>query len=81
MRKTLIAMLGLAALVVWALPAFAGVAGDPPKAQQWAPLDGRAGAIGALAKSGNYTATLSGTVVKQASATTTWSRRRSRPRA
>jgi len=57
---------------VWALPAFAGVAGDPPKAQQWSPLDGRAGAIGALAKSGNYTATLSGTVVKQASATTTW---------
>ncbi|HYJ31654.1 MAG TPA: hypothetical protein VE326_00375, partial [Candidatus Binatia bacterium] len=25
-----------------------------------------------MAKSGNYTATLSGTVVKQASATTTW---------
>lgn len=72
MRKTLIAMLGLAALVVWALPAFASSAGDPPKAQQWVPLDGRAGAIGALAKSGNYTATLSGTVVKQASATTTW---------
>lgn len=72
MRKTLIAMLGLAALVVWALPAFAGVAGDPPKAQQWVPLDGRSGAIGALAKSGNYTATLSGTIVKQASATTTW---------
>ncbi len=72
MRKTLIAMLGLAALVVWALPAFAGVAGDPPKAQQWSPLDGRAGAIGALAKSGNYTATLSGTLVKQASATTTF---------
>lgn len=72
MRKTLIAMLGLAALVVWAVPTFAGVAGDPPKASQWVPLDGRAGAIGALAKSGNYTATLSGTIVKQASATTTW---------
>jgi hypothetical protein len=72
MRKTLIAMLGLAALAVWALPVLAGVASDPPKAQQWVPLDGRAGAIGALAKSGNYTATLSGTIVKQASATTTW---------
>ena len=72
MRKTLIAMLGLAALAVWALPALAGVKSDPPKAQQWVPLDGRAGAIGALAKSGSYSATLSGTVVKQASTTTTW---------
>jgi hypothetical protein len=72
MRKTLIAMLGLAAIVVWALPAFAGVSSDPPVTSQFVPLDGRAGAIGALAKSGNYTATLSGTLVKQASATTTW---------
>jgi hypothetical protein len=72
MRKTLIAMLGLAALVVWALPAFAGV-GDPPLAREFIPLDARAGAVGALAKAGsNPGATLSGTVVKSASATTTF---------
>src|SRR6185295_16803919 len=52
MRKTLIAMLGLAALVVWALPAFAGT-GDPPYARELIPLDARAGALGALAKTGN----------------------------
>jgi hypothetical protein len=72
MRKTLIAMLGLATSVMWAMPALAGLAGDPPKLREHVPLDGRAGAIGALAKNGNYTATLSGTVVKQASATTVW---------
>jgi hypothetical protein len=72
MRKTLIAMLGLAALVVWALPAFAG-AGDPPYAREMIPLDARAGAVGALAKTGNNPgATLSGTIVKSASATTTF---------
>ena len=72
MRKTLIAMLGLATLVVGAMPALAGVSSDPPKASEYVPLDARAGALGALAKNGNYSATLSGTVVKQASATTTW---------
>ena len=72
MRKTLIAMLGLAALVVWALPAFAGV-GDPPYAREIIPLEARAGAVGALAKTGNNPgATLSGTVVKSASATTSY---------
>jgi len=76
MRKTLIAMLGVAALAVWALPALAApasnTANDPPKAAQPVPIEARGGNLGALAKSGNYTATLSGTVVKQASATTTW---------
>jgi len=72
MRKILSAMFGLAALAVWALPALAGVAIDPPKAQMAVPPALRAGAIGALARHQDYTATLSGTIVKQASATTTW---------
>jgi hypothetical protein len=72
MRKTLIAMLGLAALVVWALPAFAG-AGDPPYARELIPLDAKSGALGASAKNGNNPgATLSGTIVKSAAATTTF---------
>ncbi|HET9950979.1 MAG TPA: FlgD immunoglobulin-like domain containing protein [Candidatus Eisenbacteria bacterium] len=58
----------------WAVPALAGVAfNDPPKAFAPIPLENRAGAIGAMAKSGtNYQATLSGTLIKQASATTSW---------
>lgn len=74
MRKTLFALLGLVAIGSWAVPALAGVAiSDPPKASAPIPLENRAGAIGAMAKSGtNYQATLSGTLIKQASATTTW---------
>jgi hypothetical protein len=58
----------------WAVPALAGVAvSDPPKASAPIPLENRAGAIGAMSKSGtNYQATLSGTLIKQASATTSW---------
>src|SRR5512143_2380427 len=73
MRKTLFALLGLAAIGTWAVPALAGVSlTGPPKASEPIPLENRAGAIGAMAKSGNFQATLSGTLIKQASATTSW---------
>ncbi len=73
MRKTLFALLGLVAVGLWAVPVLAGVtAHDPPKAYAPIPLENRAGAIGAMAKNGNYQATLSGSMIKQASATTTW---------
>jgi len=73
MRKTLFALLGLVAIGMWAVPALAGVAvSDPPKAFAPIPLENRAGAVGAMAKSGSYQATLSGTLIKQASATTSW---------
>lgn len=73
MRKTLFALLGLVAIGTWAVPALAGVTlNGPPKAAAPIPLENRAGAIGAMAKSGNYQATLSGTLIKQASATTSW---------
>ena len=73
MRKTLFALLGLVAVGMWAVPALAYVTpSDPPKASAPIPLENRAGAIGAMAKSGNYQATLSGTIIKQAAATTSW---------
>lgn len=79
MRKTLFALLGLVAVGMWAVPVLASTANNgPPKAFAPIPLENRAGAIGAMAKSGNYQgaakyqATLSGTLIKQASATTTW---------
>ena len=73
MRKTLFALLGLVAIGVGAVPALAGVANnDPPKAFAPIPLENRAGAIGATAKSGTNQATLSGTLIKQANATTSW---------
>jgi len=74
MRKTLFALLGLVAIGSWAVPALAGVAvNDPPKASSPILLENRAGNIGAMAKSGtNYQGTLSGTLIKQASATTSW---------
>lgn len=73
MRKNLFALLGLVAVGFWAVSAQAGVAvNDPPKASAHIPLEDRAGAVGDMARSGNYQATLSGTLIKQASATTTW---------
>src|SRR5262245_36460222 len=73
MRKTLFALLGLVAIGMWAVPALAYVASvDPPKAIAPIPLENRAGAISNLAKGGNYQATLSGTLIKQAAATTSW---------
>jgi hypothetical protein len=63
MRKTLIAMLGLAALALWVFPAVAGTSLDPPRLMHVVPYEGRPGA----------SATLSGTVVRSAAATTTWS--------
>jgi hypothetical protein len=81
MRKTLFALLGLVAVGLWAVPVLAGVTShDPPKASAPIPLEDRAGAIGAMARSGNsnyqaarnYQATLSGSMIKQASATTSW---------
>jgi len=76
MRKTLFAMLGLVALGLWAIPAVAapltsGV--DGPKVHpDPVPLENRAGAIGAFARGESNQATLSGTLIKQAAATTAW---------
>src|SRR5262245_31314224 len=71
MRKTLFAMLGLVALGLWALPAMAAVSNDPPKAKAPIPLDNRAGIWQSRAE-GNYKGTLSGALIKQSQATTTW---------
>src|SRR5256886_16773174 len=71
MRKTLVAMLGLVALGLWALPALAAFSNDPvkdpPPVAEYNPLENRtafqnraAGRIGSL----------SGNVIKQADATT-----------
>ena len=64
MRKTLIAMLGLVAIGMWAFPAVAGVTSDPPPAKEYQPLDGRSGSVGASAAGGNSRMTLSGTTLK-----------------
>jgi hypothetical protein len=64
MRKTLIAMLGLVAIGMWAFPAVAGVTSDPPPAKEYQPLDGRSGPVGASAMGGNSKMTLSGTTLK-----------------
>jgi hypothetical protein len=78
MRKTLFAMLGLAAIGVWALPALAApiaggqqAADGPAKVSEPVPLDGRAGAIGAMARNTPFTGTLSGTLIKQSTVATT----------
>ncbi len=81
MRKTLIAMLGLVALGLWALPALAVISGpdpmkDPPKVSYPIPLDNRAG-ISQRQLGGTYQGahkgTLSGTLINNSSvATTTW---------
>jgi len=76
MRKTLFAMLGLVALGLWALPALAAVSNDPqkapPKAYEAIPLENRAGAAFQSRTGGSYQGTLSGALIKQAQATTTW---------
>src|SRR6267143_3211494 len=75
MRKTLFAMLGLVALGLWALPTLAAVSNDPlkdpPKASAPLPAENRPG-IWQQRAGGNYQGTLSGTLIKQAQATTTW---------
>jgi hypothetical protein len=74
MRKTLFAMLGLVALGLWALPALAAVSNDPlkdpPKASLPIDLENRA-QFSHRAGSGSL-GSLSGTIIKQAQATTTW---------
>ena len=64
MRKTLIAMLGLVAIGMWAFPAIAGVTSGPPPAKEYQPFDGRSGPVGASAAGGNSRLTLSGTTLK-----------------
>ena len=73
MRKTPYAMVGLLALGLWALPALAADI-DLPLAQEPIPLENRAGRIGAVARGDEaaYRATLSGSLIKQTQATTTW---------
>lgn len=73
MRKTLYAMVGLLALGLWALPALAGDI-DLPLVKEPTPLDNRAGRIGAFARGNEaaYKGTLSGTLIKQTQATSTW---------
>jgi hypothetical protein len=73
MRKTLYAMLGLVALGLWALPALAAVSNDPmkdpPKLSEPISLENKAGI---WQKQGGNSGTLSGALIKQAQATTTW---------
>src|SRR6185503_3454978 len=75
MRKTLFAMLGLVALGLWAMPTLAAVSNDPlrdpPKAHEPISAENRAG-IWQTRNAGGYQGTLSGTLIKQAQATTTW---------
>ncbi len=73
MRKTLYAMVGLLALGLWALPALAEDI-DLPKAHEPIPLENRAGRLGAMSRGGEaaFKGTLSGTLIKQAQATTSW---------
>ena len=73
MRKTLIAMLGLVVIGMWALPAVAvptagGVAVDGPAKVHPGPvgLENRAGNIGAMARGERIqSALMSGTMLKQ----------------
>jgi FlgD Ig-like domain len=74
MRKTLFAMVGLLAIGVWALPAFADDY-DLPLVSEPVPMENRAGRLGAMARGdeAQYKGTLSGTLIKQAQvASTTW---------
>ena len=75
MRKTLFAMLGLVALGLWAVPTMAAVSNDPlkdpPKASAPILPENRAG-IWQKREGGSYQGTLSGTLIKQSQATTTW---------
>ncbi|HEY2923891.1 MAG TPA: hypothetical protein VGJ98_02865, partial [Candidatus Eisenbacteria bacterium] len=75
MRKTLFAMLGLVALGLWAMPTLAAVSNDPlkapPKVSEPISLENRAG-VWQTRAGGNYQGTLSGTLIKQSQATTTW---------
>ena len=75
MRKTLFAMLGLVALGLWALPTLAAVSNgplkDPPKVSEPISPENRPG-VWQSRTGGNSQGTLSGTMLKQAQATTTW---------
>src|SRR5258705_898467 len=75
MRKTLFAMLGLVALGLWAMPALAAVSNDPAakapaKVSEPISLENRAGVW--QTRTGGYQGSLSGSVIHQAQATTTW---------
>jgi len=79
MRKTLFAMLGLVALGLWAMPAVAvptsgGLVVDAPAKvhPDPIPLESRGGTVGAMARNQSYAGTLSGTLIKQTAATTSW---------
>ena len=76
MRKTLIALLGLVALALWVMPAAAmptpsGVVVDGPKMREPATPEMRGGFVGEMARA-QHGATLSGTLIKQTAATTSW---------
>jgi len=80
MRKTLFALLGIVAVGLWALPAFAapapgGLPSDGPSKvrPEPVPLENRAGPIGDMARGqSGYQGTLSGTLIKQSAVTTSW---------
>jgi hypothetical protein len=76
MRKTLIALLGFVALALWVMPAAAmptpsGVVVDGPKMREPATPEMRGGFVGEMARA-QHGATLSGTLIKQTAATTSW---------
>jgi hypothetical protein len=72
-QRIILALLGVAGFGMWNEPALAGVVNNgPPKAHAPIPLEDRGGAISSMAKGGTYQATLSGSLIKQASATTSW---------
>lgn len=74
MRKTLYAMVGLLALGAWAPPALAGDY-DLPRVSEPAPMKNRTGRVGAYARGDEASynnASLSGTLIKQATATSSW---------
>jgi len=77
MRKTLNALFGLMALALWVMPAAAvpatdGVLLDGPKMRtEPTSPENRGGSVGEMARAHNG-ATLSGTLIKQSAATTSW---------
>jgi len=79
MRKILVAMLGLVAIGLWALPAMAlpgsggAVVDGPAKVRpEVVPLENRAGPIGAMARGERFAGTMSGTMIKQSAVTSAW---------
>jgi hypothetical protein len=77
MRKTLIAMLGLVALGLWAMPALAERSNkdplkDPPKVSEPISLENKAGIWQTRVGGSKYQGTLSGTLIQDETPTTTW---------